>query len=160
MSKATILLNTGTMSEPIGVVGENVIKTDTSTSERIVYPRPVEQYVAVPPGHMVVLTSYTKTCKPICVSKVLLSNGVPDTATGSGCCSVLTKGASSTVLNRVVIPAYTMTMDNPVTVLNIPGIYSISPTDDSEGDIVVTATEYPLQQNGPIINDATCYCGE
>lgn len=158
MSKATIVLNTGTMMNPLAGINQNTANTDTNSSERIIYPKPTEQYISVAPGHMTVITAYTTSCSCVQVNKILLSNGTPDTVDGSGCCFTITKGAETTVLNRVAIPAYALNKDNPITILNIPGVYSVTPTDDNDGSLVITAMDYLLQQNGPVISDVNCDC--
>lgn len=144
----TILLDTGSLTNPLApqvtVAGVTV---DNTPSERVVYPHTKEQLLVVKPGEMIVLTSYGLDTNKAEVKKILLSNGVPELGTG-GCNPVITS-AQSAVLNRVTIPAYTMCSDAPVTILDIPGVYSVAPTADLNGAITITAVSHQLQHKGP-----------
>lgn len=154
-----IILDTGILSNESGSITSSSGTTiDNSPSERIIYPQSRQQHLLVEPGSMAVVTSYTNDCSNIIVEKILLSNGVPATAKGNGCCLTLKDGAETTILNRVAIPAYTMNKDNPVRVIDIPGVYSISPENDIEGLITITATEYKLQHQGPKVPEVRCDC--
>ena len=143
----TILLDTGSLTNPNApqvTVGNVTI--DNTPSERVVYPRTKEQFLVVKAGEMLVLTAYGLVDDTATVKKVLLSNGIPELATG-GCNPVITS-AQSTVLNRVEIPCFEITPCSPITVIDIPGVYSVAP-EDTAADVVITAVSHPLQQGGP-----------
>ena len=143
----TILLDTGSLANPNApqvTVGNVTI--DNTPSERVVYPRTKEQFLVVKAGEMLVLTAYGLADDKAIVKKVLLSNGIPDLATGS--CNPIITSAQSTVLNRVDVPCFTLTADDPIVVIDIPGVYSVAP-EDTAADVVVTAVSHPLQHGGP-----------
>lgn len=149
----TILLDTGSLTNPNApqvTVGNVTI--DNTPSERVVYPRPKEQFLVVRTGEMLVLTAYGLVADKAIVKKVLLSNGIPELATGS--CNPVITSAQSTVLNRVEIPCFEITPCSPITVIDIPGVYSVVP-EDTAADVVITAVSHPLQQGGPKCGCAT-----
>ena len=149
----TILLDTGSLTNPNApqvTVGNVTI--DNTPSERVVYPRTNEQFLVVKTGEMLVLTAYGLVDDKAIVKKVLLSNGIPELATG-GYNPVITS-AQSTVLNRVEIPCFEITPCSPITVIDIPGVYSVAP-EDTAADVVITAVSHPLQQGGPKCGCAT-----
>ena len=143
----TILLDTGSLTNPNAprvTVGNVTI--DNTPSERVVYPRTKEQFLVVKTGEMLVLTAYGLVADKATVKKVLLSNGIPELATGSY--NPIITSAQSTVLNRVDVPCFTLTADDPIVVIDIPGVYSVAP-EDTAADVVVTAVSHPLQHGGP-----------
>lgn len=149
----TILLDTGSLTNPNApqvTVGNVTI--DNTPSERVVYPRTKEQLLVVKTGEMLVLTAYGLVDDKAIVKKVLLSNGIPELATGS--CNPVITSAQSTVLNRVEIPCFEITPCSPITVIDIPGVYSVAP-EDTAADVVITAVSHPLQQGGPKCGCAT-----
>ena len=149
----TILLDTGSLTNPNApqvTVGNVTI--DNTPSERVVYPRTKEQFLVVKTGEMLVLTAYGLVDDKAIVKKVLLSNGIPELATGS--CNPIITSAQSTVLNRVEIPCFEITPCSPITVIDIPGVYSVAP-EDTAADVVITAVSHPLQQGGPKCGCAT-----
>ena len=149
----TILLDTGSLTTPNApqvTVGNVTI--DNTPSERVVYPRTKEQFLVVKTGEMLVLTAYGLVDDKAIVKKVLLSNGIPELGTG-GCNPIITS-AQSTVLNRVEIPCFEITPCSPITVIDIPGVYSVAP-EDASADVVITAVSHPLQQGGPKCGCAT-----
>lgn len=149
----TILLDTGSLTTPNApqvTVGNVTI--DNTPSERVVYPRTKEQFLVVKTGEMLVLTAYGLVADKAIVKKVLLSNGIPELATGS--CNPVITSAQSTVLNRVEIPCFEITPCSPITVIDIPGVYSVAP-EDTAADVVITAVSHPLQQGGPKCGCAT-----
>lgn len=149
----TILLDTGSLTNPNApqvTVGNVTI--DNTPSERVVYPRTKEQFLVVKTGEMLVLTAYGLVADKVIVKKVLLSNGIPELATGS--CNPVITSAQSTVLNRVEIPCFEITPCSPITVIDIPGVYSVAP-EDTAADVVITAVSHPLQQGGPKCGCAT-----
>ena len=149
----TILLDTGSLTNPNApqvTVGNVTI--DNTPSERVVYPRTKEQFLVVKTGEMLVLTAYGLVDDNAIVKKVLLSNGIPELATGS--CNPVITSAQSTVLNRVEIPCLEITPCSPITVIDIPGVYSVAP-EDTSADVVITAVSHPLQQGGPKCGCAT-----
>ena len=149
----TILLDTGSLTNPNApqvTVGNVTI--DNTPSERVVYPRTKEQFLVVKTGEMLVLTAYGLVGDKAIVKKVLLSNGIPELATGS--CNPVITSAQSTVLNRVEIPCLEITPCSPITVIDIPGVYSVAP-EDTSADVVITAVSHPLQQGGPKCGCAT-----
>lgn len=149
----TILLDTGSLTNPNApqvTVGNVTI--DNTPSERVVYPRTKEQFLVVKTGEMLVLTAYGLVADKAIVKKVLLSNGIPELATGS--CNPVITSAQSTVLNRVEIPCFEITPCSPITVIDIPGVYSVAP-EDTAADVVITAVSHPLQQGGPKCGCAT-----
>lgn len=149
----TILLDTGSLTNPNApqvTVGNVTI--DNTPSERVVYPRTKEQFLVVKAGEMLVLTAYGLVDDKAIVKKVLLSNGIPDLATGS--CNPIITSAQSTVLNRVEVPCFTMTSCAPIAVIDIPGVYSVAP-EDTAADVVVTAVSHPLHSSGPKCSCAT-----
>ena len=149
----TILLDTGSLTNPNApqvTVGNVTI--DNTPSERVVYPRTKEQFLVVKTGEMLVLTAYGLVADKAIVKKVLLSNGIPELATGS--CNPVITSAQSTVLNRVEIPCFEITPCSPLTVIDIPGVYSVVP-EDTAADVVITAVSHPLQQGGPKCGCAT-----
>ena len=149
----TILLDTGSLTNPNApqvTVGN--VTLDNTPSERVVYPRTKEQFLVVKTGEMLVLTAYGLVDDNAIVKKVLLSNGIPELATGS--CNPVITSAQSTVLNRVEIPCLEITPCSPITVIDIPGVYSVAP-EDTSADVVITAVSHPLQQGGPKCGCAT-----
>ena len=117
----TILLDTGSLTNPNApqvTVGNVTI--DNTPSERVVYPRTKEQFLVVKAGEMLVLTAYGLADDKAIVKKVLLSNGIPDLATGSY--NPIITSAQSTVLNRVAVPCFTLTADDPSVVIDSPGV--------------------------------------
>ena len=143
----TILLDTGSLTNPNApqvTVGNVTI--DNTPSERVVYPRTKEQFLVVKAGEMLVLTAYGLVDDKAIVKKVLLSNGIPELATGS--CNPVITSAQSTVLNRVEVPCFTMTSCTPIAVIDIPGVYSVAP-EDTAADVVITAVSHPLHSSGP-----------
>ena len=149
----TILLDTGSLTNPNApqvTVGNVTI--DNTPSERVVYPRTKEQFLVVKTGEMLILTAYGLVDDKAIVKKVLLSNGIPELATGS--CNPVITSAQSTVLNRVEIPCLEITPCSPITVIDIPGVYSVAP-EDTSADVVITAVSHPLQQGGPKCGCAT-----
>lgn len=148
-----ILLDTGSLTNPNApqvTVGNVTI--DNTPSERVVYPRTKEQFLVAKTGEMLVLTAYGLVDDKAIVKKVLLSNGIPELATGS--CNPVITSAQSTVLNRVEIPCFEITPCSPITVIDIPGVYSVAP-EDTAADVVITAVSHPLQQGGPKCGCAT-----
>lgn len=149
----TILLDTGSLTNPNApqvTVGNVTI--DNTPSERVVYPRTKEQFLVVKTGEMLVLTAYGLVADKAIVKKVLLSNGIPELATGR--CNPVITSAQSTVLNRVEIPCFEITPCSPITVIDIPGVYSVVP-EGTAVDVVITAVSHPLQQGGPKCGCAT-----
>lgn len=143
-----ILVDTGALTTPHGrqvTVGN--VTVDTTPSERVVHPHTKEQFLLVKPGEMMVLTAYGLEDKSAIVKKVLLSNSVPELSTG-GANPIITS-AQSTVLNRVAVPFYEMRNSNPLVVIDIPGVYSVAPEEDTRGEVVITAMAYKLQGSGP-----------
>lgn len=149
----TILLDTGSLTNPNAPqVTVGGVTIDNTPSERVVYPRTKEQFLVVKAGEMLVLTAYGLVDDKAIVKKVLLSNGIPDLATGS--CNPIITSAQSTVLNRVEIPCFEITPCSPITVIDIPGVYSVAP-EDASADVVITAVSHQLQQGGPKCGCAT-----
>ncbi len=150
----TILLDTGSLTTPNApqvTVGNVTI--DNTPSERVVYPHNKEQFLVVKSGEMAVVTAYGLDNSSALVKKVLLSNGIPELGTG-GCNPIITS-AQSTVLNRVEVPCFEITPCSPITVIDIPGVYSIAPDGGASTDVVITAVSHPLQQGGPKCGCAT-----
>lgn len=144
----TILLDTGSLTSPHAAqVTVGSVTIDNTPSERVVYPHNKEQFLVVKSGEMAVITAYGLDNSKATVKKVLLSNGIPELGTG-GCNPVITS-AQSTVLNRVEIPCFEITSNSPITVIDIPGVYSIVPNGDATTDVVITAVSHPLQSSGP-----------
>lgn len=140
----TILLDTGSLTTPHKPqITTGKVTVDNTPSERVVYPNNKEQLIVVKPNEMVVITSYGLVDTKVEVKKVLLSNGIPELGTGGPNPTITS--AKSTVLNRAVLPSYTMDKDKPVTVLDIPGVYSVAPVSDDTGEIFITAVGHHLQ---------------
>ena len=124
----TILLDTGSLTNPNApqvTVGNVTI--DNTPSERVVYPRTKEQFLVVKTGEMLVLTAYGLVADKAIVKKVLLSNGIPELATGS--CNPVITSAQSTVLNRVEIPCFEITACSHITAIVNQVVYSVVPED-------------------------------
>lgn len=148
-------LDTGTIStpnSPTTMTSNGAV--DNIPMERVVYPSHKDQHIHVAPDQMVVITAYS-IVSSVYVRKLLISSGVPETGT-VGCCNKSSSVASQ-VLNRVTIPQYTMCRDVPMVVISIPGLYEISPSTPND-DLVVTATHYSLQPQGPTANPCCTTC--
>lgn len=150
-------LETGSVFNAFNVrTDKGVVTVDSTPSERVVYPQGKDQLIVVGPGKMVVLTSYIQIETTVKVSKILLSNGVPETGVSSNCCYSV-KSAEVTTLAKVDIPGYAMCNDKPITVIDIPGVYMVKvDTESDEGDVIVTAMEYGLQSVAPQLPPTVC----
>lgn len=150
----SLLLDIGNLNNPLpSVTAVGTVLTDNTPSERVIYPHKQDQSLLVAPGRMVVITAYIKDRQQVNVEKLLLSNGIPVSADGVGCCLTNIKGAETTILNRVIIPSKTLTTAVPVRVIDIPGVYHIKPISDEDGDIVITAMDYPAQVRATSMQD-------
>ena len=147
-----ILLDTGTLTTPSTTSVVDGTTIDNTASERVVYPSETEALIVVRPRQMVVVTAYGGSAN---ISKVLLSNGIPDFSSG-GCCPTISK-ADAVILSSVVIPCYSMSASNPISVIHVPGTYKVTPV-GSDDDLRVTAMAYSQQNDGGFM---ACYgsCG-
>ena len=154
-------LDTGTYSPPLsGQTQIGNVVFDKTPSDRVVYPSHAEQLIRVNPNSMIVVTAYGMTSgTPVHIEKVLVSSGTPATSTGGCCPTIQVQEAERMVLNRVRIPNLTLCTQTPYVVLSVPGIYALKVPVDN-GDIMVTAVEYTLQQSGPNVNPCCIGCEE
>lgn len=153
----TIELDTGIINTPTATeVYDGPTLYDTTPSERVVYPAHTEQLIRVLPQEMVVVTAYSLGRDRVFIEKALVSNSMPPRAL-LGCDPKIIESARM-ILNRVTIPQHMLCEQIPYTILSIPGVYLVKPTADNEGQLVITATTHPLQNQGPTTNLCCVEC--
>lgn len=148
----TITLDTGIINNPLtGTTTVGNVVYDKTPSERVVYPSNYEQLIAVKPSEMAVITAYGLAPSDVVyIEKLLVSSGTPETAIGS--CQPKITSSERMILNRVKLKSLSLCENNPVSIIDIPGVYGISVKSSEENDIIVTAVNYPLQQKSTQLN--------
>lgn len=143
---ATVILDTGILDNNLNVGQAEGTRTQTPL-ETQVFPSLLNEdsLISVQAGTMMVVTAYgsmfASDDEPIAsVYKVLLAEPVATRTVST--CSIEAQRSEVSIIAEAKICGMTMTQCAPMIVIDIPGVYRVSPYNS---DLTITAMAHPLR---------------